>query len=58
MKAISMQVSTGCQPSEPKLVLVLATLTVMAGLGYAFWCLVFAVQCWAASGPWAVQIIQ
>jgi len=58
MKAISMQVSTGCQPSGPKLVLGLATLTVMAGLGYAFWYLVLAVQCWVASSPWAAQIIQ
>jgi hypothetical protein len=58
MKTISMRVSIGCQPSGPKLVLVLATLTGMAGLGYAFWSLALAVQCWAASSPLAVQIIQ
>jgi hypothetical protein len=58
MKAISMQVSIGRQPSGSKLVLGLAALAVVAGLGYAFWCLVFAVQCWVASSPWAVQIIQ
>jgi hypothetical protein len=58
MKAISMQVSIGCQPSGRNLVLGLATLAVMTGLGYAFWCLALAVQCWAASSPWAAQIIQ
>ena len=58
MKAISMQVSIGHQPSGSKLVLGLATLTVMASLGYAFWYLVLAVQCWVACSPWAVQIIQ
>lgn len=53
-----MRVSMGHQSSGPKLVLALATLAVMAGLGYAFWYLVLAVQCWVASSPWAVQIIQ
>lgn len=48
----------GHQSPGPKLVLVLAKIAVMAGLGYAFWYLVLAVQCWVACSPWAVQIIQ
>ena len=58
MRTILMRVTIGCQPSSPNLVLGLAALTLMAGLGYAFWCLALAVQCWAASSPWAAQIIQ
>ena len=58
MRTISMRVPIGCQPSVRNLVLGLATLAVMAGLGYAFWYLALAVQCWAASSPWAAQIIQ
>ena len=58
MKAISMQISIGRQPSGCNLVLGLATLAVVAGFGYAFWYLALAVQCWAASSPWAAQIIQ
>lgn len=53
-----MRISMGRQSAGPKFVLVLATLAGMAGLGYAFWYLAFAVQCWVASSPWATQIIQ
>jgi hypothetical protein len=58
MKTISMRISMGRQSSGPKSMLLLATLAVMAALGYAFWYLAFAVQCWVASSPWAAQIIQ
>ena len=51
MRTISMRVPIGCQPSGRNLVLGLATLAVMAGLGYAFWYLVLAVQCWVARSP-------
>jgi len=58
MKTIAMRISHGCGPVGRKLTLVLATLAVMAGLGYACLCLLYVVQSWAASTTWAAQIIQ
>jgi hypothetical protein len=58
MKTISMRVSIGREPSGRTLAPVLAVLTVMAGLGYAFWYLALSVQDWVASSSWAAQIIQ
>jgi hypothetical protein len=58
MKTIAMRISPGCGPVGRKLALVLAALAAMAGLGYAFWCLLYVVQSWAASTTWAAQIIQ
>ena len=53
-----MRISPGGGPVGRQLALVLATLAAMAGLGYAFCCLLYAVQSWAASTTWAAQIIQ
>ena len=48
----------GRTAAGPRLALTLTAIAVMAGLGYAFWCLVLAVQGWVASSTWASQIIQ
>jgi hypothetical protein len=58
MKTISMRVSIGREPPGHTLAPVLATLVVVAGLGYAFWYLALSVQGWVASSSWAAQIIQ
>ncbi len=58
MKTISMRITIGREPVGQKLVLVLATFAAMAGIGYAFWCLLNVLQSWAASSALAAQIIQ
>jgi hypothetical protein len=55
---MAMRISPGCGPASRKLALALTTLAAMAGLGYAFWCLLYVVQSWAASTTWAAQVIQ
>lgn len=58
MKTISMKISPGREPMGHRLVMVLAALAALAGSGYAFWRLLDVVQSWAASSPWAAQMIQ
>ena len=58
MKALSLRISVNCEPTGGKLALGLTTLAAMAGIGYGFWCLLGALQNWAAATPWTAQIIQ
>jgi hypothetical protein len=58
MKALSLRISPACKPTIGRLAPGLAALTAMAGIGYAFWCLLSVLQSWAAATPWASQIIQ
>jgi hypothetical protein len=58
MRTISIVISGGGEPQGRKMALVLATVALIAGIGYVFWRLLDVVQNWAAATPWAAQIIQ